>query len=210
MKRLTMHRLLLISLAISSLQANDNRIYLGASFNTELFDKVELQVTPEWRSDPSNDIDQYHLDLSLSYEPIRRLKFAAGFRRGKVNAPEFSDTFDRHHFDARYTLKWERLSTQFRIRYTSGRNEEDNKRDYLRYRLKVGYDLKDLDFRPYLAYEFYDNQRRNEGRDRQTYGIGFSYELLEKHEFSTEFRWVDRADTNRDHTISEFTYGYIF
>ena len=143
-----MRLLLLALIATSNPLAAANRIYIGSSLSTEFLEGLEFEVAPEWRSEPSSNTEKYQADISLSYELLKQLKLGIGYRIGTTDTDGERSDHDRYNLDTKYSLKWENLTTQLRLRYTDGNDEEGEDKKYIRYRVKFTYNLKGAEPKP--------------------------------------------------------------
>lgn len=197
-------------LAITSLSAGVDRTYLGLSITSEVADDWEVSLTPERRFDSENDIELYQTDLELTYKLKKNFEVGIGYRIGSVDTGDEWKDFDRWNVDLKYKTRWKQLTTQLRLRYVRGQDEDQNTKEFLRYRIKSSFDLKQLNLKPFLSYEYFDSLDKENSRDRHAYSGGVSYEPFKNHEFSIEYRWVDKLSSNNDYSVFLSSYSFKF
>ena len=147
---------------------------------------LSLELAPEVRFGSSFIPESYLLQAGLDYKLTKWLSVGGVYRfKADASKPEGSETAktlettSRFALDATGNVKFSRFTPQLRVRYcnyTDFDNTTDDKTDFLRYRLKVAYNIRGLKLTPYIACELF--QKLSSGlfsQNRYTLGAGYDF-----------------------------------
>ena len=161
-----------------SAQDIDNDFQTRTEFKLTLnpFKKVTFSFAPEIRWDENFTVSKYHLESQVSYKPIKGLSLSTSYRF--IVNPQNTNTteyFHRFALDANYGRKVYRWEPSVRIKYTNY-TEDASTGDFLRYKAKLAYDIKDFKLTPYVSAEAFHDISANE-MYKMRYSLGASYKL---------------------------------
>lgn len=187
--RRTLFLLLCLVFAVVSVNAKTDKF--GTWFEVELtkkfLKKFEISFIPDIRLQDDFTVDKYQFDGKLSYEPFKFLSFAAAYRIKTNIKNKGNETTHRLVFDAAGKTNVGRFTPSFRARYTTYKNVDNEKVNFIRPRVKVGYDIKGNKLAPYTSYELFQdlqNKRLSKGR----FDIGFTRKMGEVHRIGLYYR----------------------
>ncbi len=204
-------KLLTVLFLTASLPSFADRTYVEMGFEAEVFDDLSFAVSPEWRNDPEKEEQQFHTDLSFGYEIFKNWEVTGTYRKGKVfYESDDSSEVERFAFSTSYTWKIDNFRIQTRLRHTNGTDDDGDEKEYLRYRLKIDYEIDALDLRPFLAYEKYDSLEADESRNPNVYSGGISWKINKQNQLRMEYRWVDKIHSRKDYGVYKLTYQFDF
>jgi hypothetical protein len=170
----------ILILSVIQIQGKTKKIgtWIELEVTKDIFKKVEFSVKPEVRLQDDFSVDEYFIEGQITYKPVKYLRFAGAYRLAQNIKKKGTETFHRFAFDAHAKNEWKRLEGAFRIRYTNYAEFEtvNEKSNYLRFRFKFEYDLKNSKFKPYTSYELFHNlteKTTNKGR----FDMGATYKL---------------------------------
>ncbi|MFZ9028465.1 MAG: DUF2490 domain-containing protein [Crocinitomicaceae bacterium] len=136
-----------------------NGISLKKSF---LEKKLNLQLTQEFRfNSNSTRLNNYFTEIGADYEIIKGLEAGLGFRFIRNNTKKGYLNEQRFNADLSYKHKIDRLSLGYRFRYQNrneigvSKDDGDDPVSKYRFRLKVGYNIKNWKLDPYLSTEVF-------------------------------------------------------
>lgn len=138
--------------------------------------KVTISLAPEIRWDEYFAVSKYHLESQVSYKLLKGLTLSGSYRF-IVNPRNTSSTEYLHRFalEADYGRKVFRFEPSARIKYTNYTEDASNG-DFLRYRAKVGYDIKGVKLTPFISAEGFHDITENK-LYKMRYSLGTSYKL---------------------------------
>lgn len=187
----------LLSFLIFSFTSQAKTKHFGTWIDFELekkiTKKIDFSLIPELRLEDNFDVDEYLLEGKLSVEPVKFLSFAAGYRINnniKKNSNEWTNRFS---LDAIGSKEFGRWDPSLRLRfsnYSDFDEETDQKSNFLRYRAKLGYDIKSFKFNPFLSYELFQELNGN-GFTKGRFDIGFDRNIGKKSRISLYYRLQD-------------------
>lgn len=170
----------LILLSFLQVHAKTKRFgtWIEAEFSKEIFKKLEFTLAPEVRLQDDFTVDEYFMDGDLTYKPVDFLRLSAAYRYLINVKKSGNEHFHRFAFDAMGKKEWNRLEASLRLRFTNYPEFEadNNKNEYLRYRLKFEYDLRNCKLRPFTSYELFHLLAEKE-LNKSRFDIGGSYKV---------------------------------
>lgn len=173
------------------------------------FDKIKFSLTPELRLDEKFSADKLLLEAGIGYKPIDILTLGANYRF-VVNYRDVKETeyLHRYAFDATFAKSISRFKPSLRIRYTNY-TEENANAEYLRYKAKLKYNIKDFKLSPLLAFEgFHDLGEANIYKMRYT--LGAEYKLSKKSAVSAAYKLDYYLQEYQNKHILYVGYKYKF
>ncbi len=81
---------------------------------------------------------------------------------------------------------------------------------YLRSRLQVEYDIRNLPIAPFVAYELSNNLEEAMKLDKTRLTVGADWKINKKHSLSLGYIWQDGADDDGNNNIHVIDIGYKF
>lgn len=157
----------------------------GADFQIKLAKGLKLNIEPELRY--NDGYDKFLLSGGLTYKTFGCIYWGATYRlefdRVDSTGDTFSnsvfasnqydtETYHRYAFDVTYKDKFGRFTPSFRVRYNNFTDDEIDDKEYLRYRAKVDYDIRNCKITPYVAVEAFQELEESE-LYKMRYGAGF-------------------------------------
>ncbi|QGY46228.1 DUF2490 domain-containing protein [Maribellus comscasis] len=185
------------------------RTWFEFEISKDLTKKLELSFAPEIRFKEKFELNEYLFQPGLEYKFSDYFSLGGKYRLGN-NLKNNGDSqwYGRFAFDAKTNYEWEKLETQLRLRYTNSddfSDDDNNKTNYLRVRLKMEYALKKLALKPYAAYEIYRDMDDSEF-DKGRWEAGLEYKINKHHRIGTYFRINDYFSDKESVKILGFTY----
>lgn len=188
-----------VLLALSGFTQSNPSTWMELEFSKKIVKNLKVEFNPELRLFGGFEMDSYILEGGLSYKLHDYLTLAGYYRyENERNFREKREIYEwepsnRIAFDAKTGVEWKRFDIQFRLRYTNGSDFDestDNKDSFLRYRGKVGYDIRGSKIVPYLSVEaFHDLNLKY--FDKMRYTSGFGYPINKKNEIGLFYRLQD-------------------
>ncbi len=155
---------------------NDFQARTEAKLTYKPIKKVQLSFTPEIRWDENFSVSKYHFQSTVSYNPVKGLDLSGSYRfivnPRSTNPTEY---LHRFAFDAEYGRKVYRWKPSVRLKYTNYTDDDANG-DFLRYRAKLDYNVKNFKLTPYASAEGFHDISVNE-LYKMRYSLGASYKL---------------------------------
>lgn len=153
----------------------------------KLLDNIKLSVTPEVRLDESFNMDKFLLETGIQYKPVKFLSVGGSYRF-IANTRDTKSTEYLHRFalDATFSKKIERWKPSLRIRYTNY-TEDDANSDFLRYKAKVEYNIKNIKLSPVVGIEAFHELGDNEFY-KMRYTLGMGYKFNKKNSISAGYK----------------------
>jgi hypothetical protein len=202
--------LALFSLCIFQIQAKTKKFgtWIEASVSKEILKKLEFSLNPEVRLQDDFSVDEYMIEGELAYKPAKFLRVGAAYRISKEVKKNSTETFHRFSFYTQAKKDWNRLEGSFRLCYTnySEADVEATKSNYLRYRLKLVYDLKNSRFTPYTSYELFHllaEKKLNKSR----FDLGTTFRISEKSRIGIYYRLQSYFDAKNAINILGLSYA---
>lgn len=140
---------------------------------------LSLSLNPEIRWDESFSVSKYMLESGISYKPIKGLSLGGSYRF-IINPRETKSTeyLNRFALYTSYKMKIERFEPSLRIKYTNY-TEDLTKGEFLRYRAKLEYNIKDCKITPLVSAEAFHYLEENLIY-KMRYSLGAEYKINKK------------------------------
>lgn len=150
-------------------------------------DNIKIYVTPELRFDETFAADKFLLETGLAYKPIKFLELGGSYRY-IVNYRDVKSTEYLHRFalDATLGKSFNRWKPSLRIRYTNY-TEDNSNSNYLRYKAKLEYNIKNCKLSPLIAAEAF-NDLEDGTYYKMRYTLGADYKLNKKNAISIAYK----------------------
>ncbi len=166
-------------------QENEWNSWTNISLTKNINKKLSLSFSPEVRFTEQFKVDEYFFETGLEYKLFKFLNIGGNYRY-IVNERETKSTeyFGRLALDltGKYSLK--KLEFQLRTRYCQYNDfdaDEDSNDPYLRYRLKLKYNISKLKIKPSIAMELFQQLNDNEiTKTRTTVGLDYKINKTQK------------------------------
>jgi hypothetical protein len=156
----------------------------------EIFKNLELSVSPEVRFEKIPKLKEYFFETGLEYDFGKYFSLGTKYRVGNnIKNSGDIETYGRFSFDAKGKYRWKKFDSQIRIRYTNADDffDDDDQTNYLRFRYKLDYSIKNLNLKPYAAYEIYRDISEKEF-NKARYEGGLMYKLNKHNSFGAYYR----------------------
>jgi len=167
-------------------QESEWNTWANIEVSKKCFKKMNLSLNSEVRFTDQFKVDEYYFEPGLEYKLFKFLEIGGNYRF-LINEREKKSTqyYGRIALDAsgNYTLK--NLTSQLRVRYCNYNefdSEDDNTSDpYLRYRLKLKYNISSWNLTPYVASELFHQLNTKEiNKIRSTLGLEYKINKANK------------------------------
>ena len=171
--------------------------------------KFKITFIPELRMDESFDIDKYLLETELSYKPIKDLSLSGSYRF--VSNPrdtKATEYLHRFALTAEYSKSIKRWEPSFRIKYTNY-TEDAFDGEFLRYRAKLEYDIKNFKLTPYIRAEGFHDLSQDE-LYKMRYALGGKYKLNKKNSVRIGYMLDYYLQDYRNKHILTIGYNFKF
>lgn len=166
---------------------NDFQSRTELKLSYEPIDKIRLSVTPEVRLDESFKMDKFLLESGVQYKPVKVFSIGGSYRFiANTRNTKSTEYLHRFALDATYSKKIERWKPSFRLRYTNY-TEDDANSDFLRYKAKVEYNIKNFKLSPVVGVEAFHELSDNEFY-KMRYTLGFDYKLNKQNAISVGYK----------------------
>lgn len=180
---------------------SDVELWLGAGAKYDATDELQLTVEQQLRFDDNiSAVKNYHTELQLEYEFLKDMEFfgAARFIRRNDNqgAVQGYENHFRYQVGLTYGHRIKPLELDYRLIYQH-RNElqvseaeGDVARQFMRFRMRVTYKIKNWKYDPQFSVEYSEafNEAAAGVDDRIRFGIGTARDYAKIGEF--EFRYL--------------------
>jgi len=191
--------------------------WVELEFSKKIVKNLKVEFNPELRLLDKYKMDAYILEGGLSYKVYKYLTLAAYYRyenewdyKKSTGAYKGQIGLNRLAFDAKTGFSFRRFDFAFRLRYTKSilTDSTDDEKSFFRYRAKVGYDIKNSKFVPYLSAEaFHDLETKEFTKYRYTAGL--DYAINNKNEVGLFYRIQDYTEAGKA-SINIIGIGYNF
>ncbi len=152
------------------------RYRMGADFQIKIFKGLKLDLEPELRFGDEFELDKLVLSTALSYKAFGCVTFGAAYKfiaEYKTKKGEnYTEWCGRYNFDVEYGDDFGRFSPSVRVRYDNYADDDIDDKEYLRYRVKLEYDIDDCKLTPAIAVEAFQ-----ELDDMMLYKMRYSAEV---------------------------------
>jgi len=187
--------LFLILLGLLQAQAKTKRFgtWIEAEIAKDIFKKFEFTLEPEIRLQDNFSVDEYMINGKLTFKPAKFIRLSGAYRFITDVKNKGNERFHRFGFDVTGRKKWKRLEASIRARLTNYADfdSNNNKNNYLRYRLKFEYDIPNCKFRPFTSYELFHLLSGGE-INKSRFDIGGSYKIFSKNRVGAYYRLESR------------------
>lgn len=176
-------------------------------FSKEISKKLDWEVKPEYRLTPDFVWDEYFIETGVEYELFQNVKVAGYYRYYKENKKKNDETGHKYFFEIMPEFDLSRFEIQARVRYLNNfiSKSVDETDPYLRYRIKVKYDIRKSKVEPYVHVELYHDVKNHEF-NRIRYTGGATYDFNKTHAASLFYRIQDYW--NKNEVINIIGVGY--
>ncbi|MDA3929553.1 MAG: DUF2490 domain-containing protein [Prolixibacteraceae bacterium] len=143
-----------------------------------------------------SELDKIHGEIGIEYKPLKYLSAELKYR-GINQRKNFSDVFKFDHMFAasvEVNYKLQRLKNYFRIKYQNIDDEFiiSERKNSIKYRIKLKYDIRKTDFTPYFISEAYTYiNEGGYGFKKIKFILGTEYKLIKGHRLKAYYR-IDR------------------
>jgi len=208
---------ILIMLALLPLQGNcqenEWNTWTSIEVSKQIAKKLDFSLSPEIRFTDQFEVDEYFIEAGLEYRLFDFLKVGGKYRY-LVNERETKSTeyFNRVAFDLKGNYEIKRFDFQLRTRYTNYNEldtDNDSKDNYLRYRLKLDYDLPKSKITPNVGIEFF-HQLKDQEIDKVRYTIGAEYKINKHHKVGLDYLVQDYLKDDYRKNIIALEYKISF
>ena len=179
----------LLSILASQAKTKKYGTWIEAEISKDIFKKLEFSFKPEIRLQDDFSVDEYLFDGKFTYKPKKYLRFAAAYRLTNDVKNKGNEIYHRFAFDGQLKKEWDRLEGTLRLRWTNYAefDAETGKNNYLRYRLKFEYDIKNCKIRPYTSFELF--HRLSDGQiNKNRFDLGASIKVFDKSRIGAYYR----------------------
>ncbi len=151
--------------------------------------KFKLTLMPQFRFDENFSLDKYLLETGVEYKALKYLELGATYRF--VVNPRNTKSTEYHHryaFDATTKREFKRFETAFRLRYSNYADDEIDDKEFIRYKIKLNYNIKKCKLTPLMAVEAF--QQLNDGKlYKMRYTLGADYKLFKNNFLSVSYKF---------------------
>lgn len=189
-----------------------HKVEFEYQFNDELKLKVSEQIRLE---ENSLKLERFFTNLELKYKSESGFGLSAGYRFFTEQKNSGLSNGHRWNIDGLYSKKLNRLKIAARVRMQTKIEfpKADNTREnYLRFKLKLDYNIKNWKFDPYFSNEIFrhTNNTYEKTWDKYRFSIGTNYKFNKQHSLSIFYG----AELDLNVTYPQTTYlvglGYKF
>jgi Protein of unknown function (DUF2490) len=199
---------LLIGSAIFAMQMDELELRPSATIRFSPIKKMKLSLTPELRFDYFT-LDKFLLETEVKYSPLKYMDVGAAYKL-VLNRRNNDPLEVIHRFDVYLEGEYEidRFTPSLRLRY-SNYDEDEGISNFLRYRVKVDYDIPKVKIDPYLGAELY-HQLDDNTLYKIRYGIGADWRFAKKMSLGLAYKLDSYFDSGNVKHIVELGYTYKF
>ncbi len=194
-------------------QETENDTWLGAELSKKLTKKVSLNFKPLVRFTEDYKVDAYFFEAGVDYKLFKFLNVGGSYRFF-INERETKSTeyFSRFTLDAEGKYSLRNLDVKLRTRYTNYSvidADDDDKQPFLRYRLKLKYNIQKLKLSPYVAMELFHQLNESDiTKTRKT--IGLDYKIDKHQKVGLEYLMQYYKDDDFQRNILYLKYKIAF
>lgn len=187
--------------------AQAQQTWIETEISKEAGKKLEFYIAPQIRLDEKFSTDEYFFDAGIEYKLHKHLKLGTQYRLGnKINKNNEAEGFGRFAVDANTGFKWNHFEPEFRLRFSNSDDFSDNeKKNYLRYKFGLEYHWKNLNLKPYAAFELYQNLTEDDF-DKQRYEAGVMYRISKHHQIGSYWRVNENLNKNKSESVIGISY----
>ncbi|WP_347838425.1 DUF2490 domain-containing protein [uncultured Draconibacterium sp.] len=209
MKKVVVLFLLLCVAGVASAKTERFGTWIEFELSKKLFKTIEFSIIPEVRLQDDWTVDEYLIDGKIAYSPFKFLEVAAAYRYNVNVKNKENEEYNRFVFDATGSYDFGRFENSLRARLTNYFNEDDEKSNFFRVRLKSAYDIKGSKFKPYTSYELFRNISTGEFKGGR-FDAGFTRKLGKFHRVGLYYRLQDYYSSQESIHILGIDYRFKF
>jgi len=170
------------------------RTWFEFGISKSLNEKLKVSLDPEIRFKEGFELNEYFIEPGLEYEFFKFLSLGGSYRIGNnLKKDGSAQWYGRYSLEVKSEYDWKQLEAQIRIRYTNYDDligENSDKVNYLRFKLKLEYDIEKLKLKPYGVYEIYRNLHENDFT-KARWEAGLEYKINKHNDVGAYFRLND-------------------
>lgn len=209
MRKIFICALALICSYTLSAKTEEFGTWIEFEVSKKLFKKLEFSIVPEVRLQDDWTVDEYMIDGRLAYEPFKFLELEAAYRYNVNIKRKETEIFNRFAFDLTGKHDFGRFESSLRTRLTNYIDDDDEKSNYFRTKLKLAYNIKESKFKTYTSYELFRNITENEFRGAR-FDIGFTRKMGKHHRVGLYYRLQDYYSERNSIHIMGLKYRFKF
>lgn len=194
---------------------------VGGEVELDLVDNLSLNIEPELRF--NEGYDKFLLSSGLSYKSFGCIYWGATYRLVVEREGEYiynsgnafssmqseSEYQHRYALDVTYKDKFGRFTPSFRIRYDNYADGEITDREFLRYKAKLAYNIRNCKIAPFVEAEGYQ-ELEEMMLYKMRYGAGFKVKVGQHSSFSFNYKFDLFTLEYKDAHIFSVSYKYKF
>ncbi len=160
---------------------NDFQTRLGLDLGWGITDNLEVNLVSQFRRDETFAHESFTLDGGVTYRTFGFLYWGANYRLEIEPGIRVGTTYKYHRyaFSTMAKRKIDRFTTSFRIQYNNYGDEEIDDKEFLRYRLKTRYNLRNSKLTPYVAAEAFQELSESGMLYKMRYTAGADYKVFQ-------------------------------
>lgn len=151
------------------------RYRYGLDFQIKIIDGLKLDLAPELRY-KDGSLDKFIFGAALSYKTFGVITWGATYKfvgePKDIGYRRDMEWCGRYNFDVEWGDDFGRFSPSVRVRYDNYADDDIDDKEYLRYRVKLEYDIKKCKLTPGISVEAFQ-----ELGDMMLYKMRYSAEL---------------------------------
>ncbi len=188
---------------------NDFQTRIEAKLSLKPLDKLTVSLDPEVRFDESFQVGKYMLESGISYKPLKGLTLGGSYRfiinPRTTKATEYLNRFALY---TSYKKKIERFEPSLRVKYTNY-TEDLSLGEFLRYRAKLEYDIKNCKLTPLISAEAFHDLSGSQIY-KMRYALGAEYKLNKKSSLQLRYMLDYYLQEYQNKHIINLGYKYKF
>lgn len=203
--------LLLIGSAGNAQETENNfeyRATLDLKFNP--WDKIKFSFEPELRFEDALSFDEYLLEGEMEYEAFKYISFGASYGlKAKIDAEKDTEYLNRYSLSSSFQKDFNRFEASMQLKYSNYADDDVIDKNYMRYKLKLEYDINDCKLTPELAVQPYQSLS-GFGLHKIRYLAGVDYKIYKKHYLEASYELDYYYQEYKNKHIFSFGYKYKF
>ncbi len=194
-------------------QENEWNSWANISLTKNINKKLSLSFSPEVRLTEQYKVDEYFFEAGLDYKLLKFLNIGGSYRY-IVNERETKSTeyLGRFALDLTGEYNLKKLKFQLRTKYCQYNDfdsDKDSNDPYLRYRLKLKYNISKSKITPFVAMELFHQLNDNEiNKTRAT--IGMEYKINKSQKIGAKYLVQNYLDEDYLKNILSLEYKITF
>lgn len=172
--------------------------------------KMKVSISPEVRMDENFTLDKFLAEGEVEYK-ISKLIRVAGTYRYVVNQRNTKPTEYLHQYAANLKLKkkFGRFEPSLRIRYANYADDDIQDKAFMRYKLKLEYDIAKTSLQPFIGAEIF-RQVSDDGNNKMRYSVGVNYKLMKKNYIGVSYKLDYYQQEYKNRHIISVNYHFKF